>query len=230
MRRPSLMLSVRDPIGGRAEAPPDARLVACIRRRSHSSLRHDSSGSPFDHCIHEALVTRTFFRLIAAATLSLGASMATAPIAAAQDMTRETIGDWTKVCAPGGAPCVIEQIGRDSGGESALNMQVERLAQPQELDGQTIEAVANILTPLAVLLQQGLRLQIDGGEVQASPFFLCQQNGCVVRAPLRPELLNALRRGARARLSYVELEAGQAREVSSDISLAGFTRAFEALR
>lgn len=164
-------------------------------------------------------------------TLMFAAAAATiAATASAQEVTREAIGDWTKLCAPSGSPCVMEQVGKTAAGETALNMQIERLAQPQTVDGQRIEAVANILTPLGVLLQPGLRLQIDGGEVQGTPYFLCQQNGCVVRAPLRPDLLNAFRRGARARLSYAGLDGGEAREVSVDISLAGFTRAFESLQ
>ncbi|MGF1660770.1 MAG: invasion associated locus B family protein [Rubrimonas sp.] len=171
-------------------------------------------------------MTKSFPTLFIAALAGAAALAA----ASAQEVTREAIGDWTKLCAPSGAPCVMEQVGKTSAGESALNMQIERLAQPQTVDGQRIEAVANILTPLGVLLQPGLRLQIDGGEVQASPFFLCQQNGCVVRAPLRSDLLNAFRRGARARLSYAGLDGGEAREVSVDISLAGFTRAFDALK
>jgi invasion protein IalB len=95
----------------------------------------------------------------------------TAPAAPSGEaaVTREAIGDWTKVCAASGSPCVIEQIGKTAQGEAALNMQIERLPKAQTVNGEQVEAVANVLTPLGVLLQNGLRLQIDGGEVQASP-------------------------------------------------------------
>jgi invasion protein IalB len=152
-----------------------------------------------------------------------------APAQTAQEPTRQQVGDWTVICAPAGRPCVMEQIGKTAQGEDALSMQIEKLPEPQTVDGQQIESVGNFLVPLGVLLQAGLRLRVDSGETAASPYFLCQQNGCVVRAPLQPELLDRFRRGARATLTFAALDNGQPRDVEISLSLSGFTRAYNTL-
>jgi invasion protein IalB len=148
---------------------------------------------------------------------------------AAPPVTRREVGDWTILCAGEGGPCVMEQVGKTAQGETALNVQIERLAEPQTVGGQRVTAVANILAPLGVVLPSGLRLQIDAGETAASPFFVCQQAGCLVRAPLQDQLLDSFRRGNRARFTYAGIDGGQSREVQVDISLSGFTRAYDEL-
>ncbi|MFN3613857.1 MAG: invasion associated locus B family protein [Rubrimonas sp.] len=146
-----------------------------------------------------------------------------------EELVRTQFGDWTKLCTQDNAMCVIEQIGRTAAGEDALSFQIEKLPQPQDVNGQRVEAVANIRVPLGVVLTQGLRLQIDQGEVTASPFFMCQQVGCLVRAPLQPQLVDQLKRGARATMGYTVLQNGEPAEISVNISLTGFTRAIDSL-
>lgn len=142
------------------------------------------------------------------------------------EVTRTPVGDWTRLCVVGENVCIIEQIGRTAAGEDALSFQVEKLAEPQQLNGQTVSAVANIRVPLGVVLTQGLRLKIDQGETTASPFFICLPSGCRVRAPLQEALLESLRRGAKATISYTLFRNGEPQEISADISLSGFTRGF----
>jgi invasion protein IalB len=144
--------------------------------------------------------------------------------------TRKEVGDWTVICDVSGKPCVMEQVGKTAQGETALSVQIAKLPQPQSVEGKRVEAVGTFLVPLGVLLQQGLRLRIDSGQTAASPFFLCQPNGCIVRAPMEGGLLEQFRRGSRATLTFALIgQNGQAREVSASISLSGFTRAYNAL-
>jgi invasion protein IalB len=174
---------------------------------------------------NEVSIVRNVIACVAAAV-----SIASAAVAQdQQNVTRTPMGDWTKLCVNGNAQCVIEQIGKTAAGEDAMSVQIEKLAAPQEVNGSTVEAVANIRVPLGVVLTQGLRLRIDQGQQSASPYFMCQPNGCLVRAPLQPDLLQSFRRGARAQFSFVVLAEGEAREVPIDISLSGFTRAFDSL-
>jgi invasion protein IalB len=147
-----------------------------------------------------------------------------------ESFSRRAVGDWTVVCAASGSPCVMEQLGKAASGETALNIQIERLKEPQRIGGQQVTAVANILTPTGVLLQNGLQLQVDGGAKAASPFFVCQTSGCVVRAPLQNQVLDSFRRGASARFTYALLDRNDVREVSANVSLSGFTRAFDELK
>jgi invasion protein IalB len=175
--------------------------------------------------------TTVFLLALAAATASAQEQQPAPPAAPeAEAFSRRAVGDWTIVCAPAGSPCVMEQIGKVASGEAALNIQIERLPQPQTVGGQQVSAVANILTPTGVLLQEGLQLRVDSGPEAASPFFVCQQSGCVVRAPLQTQLLDSFRKGARARFTYSLLDRNDVREVSADVSLSGFTRAFDELK
>jgi invasion protein IalB len=124
----------------------------------------------------------------------------------------------------------MEQVGKTTQGENALSMQIERLPEPAKMGPETVEFVANFLTPLGVLVQEGLELRIDGGEPQRSPYFLCQQNGCVVRAPLTKKLVDQFRRGKQAAFAFALVQNGKAGKVSATISLSGFTRALDATK
>lgn len=172
-------------------------------------------------------VTAVAFRAaMLSAALSLS-SVASAQTAA--ETTRQQIGDWTVICAAAGRPCVMEQVGKTAQGEDALSMQIEKLPEPQTVDGQRVEAIGNFLVPLGVLIQAGLRLRVDSGETAASPYFLCQQNGCIVRAPLQSGIIDSFRRGARATLTFAALNNGQPSDIDVTLSLSGFTRAYNTL-
>jgi len=97
------------------------------------------------------------------------------------------------------------------------------------VNGERVDIVADILTPLGTILSEGLSLRIDDGAEQRSPFFICQQNGCVVRAPLPKALLDQMRRGRTAVFTFAALDGGQVRRFTAPISLTGFTRSVEAL-
>lgn len=163
------------------------------------------------------------------------APAAEAPAAAAPaqpaepEVVRTVHGDWTVICTPDKSRCAMEQLGRTASGESALSMQIEKLPQPQDTPNGKVSAMANILTPLGVLLQEGLKLQVDSSETLGSPFFICHPRGCVVRSPISDGLLNSLKRGAKARLGYDAVIEGQPQSISVEVSLSGFTAAFDAL-
>lgn len=172
-----------------------------------------------------------FFRTIRSAAVLF--ALAAVPAAAQQgagETTRTTQGDWTVICAKAGRPCIMEQVGKTPQGENALSMQIERLPEPTRMGAETVEFVANILTPLGVLVQEGLELRVDGGDPQRSPYFLCQQNGCVVRAPLTKAIVDSFRRGKQAAFAFALVQNGKAGKVAATISLTGFTRALEATK
>ena len=95
-----------------------------------------------------------------------------------------------------------------------------------EIDGVQIAAVADIITPLGVLLEFGLRLSIDGGEERGAPFRICQQHGCLVREPLSADVIANLKKGNAAKVTVAAEGAGP---IDIEISLSGFTKAFNSL-
>lgn len=138
------------------------------------------------------------------------------------------IGDWGVICdAAGGASCAMTQLGKDPQGSPAIEFVVRKVDEENaEIDGVKIAAVADIITPLGVLLEFGLRLKIDEGEERGAPFRICQQHGCLVREPLSTEVISSLKRGNTAKVTVAAEGAGP---IDIDISLTGFTKAFDSL-
>lgn len=138
------------------------------------------------------------------------------------------VGDWSVVCqSGGGAACAMTQLGKDSQGSPAIEFVVRKVSEEEaEVEGVKIAAVADIITPLGVLLEFGLRLKIDDGEERGAPFRICQKHGCLVREPLSADVISALKKGGAASVTVAAEGAGP---IDIEISLNGFTKAFDSL-
>lgn len=145
------------------------------------------------------------------------------------EITRREVGDWTVVCTDEGARCLMTQVGKTAQGEDVMGMEVQKLAEPKTAEGRRLIAIGNFIVPLGVLIQEQLALQVDSGETSRAPYSICQQNGCLVQVPLDEALVDAFRRGARARFTFSVPGDGQPQQVAATISLSGFTRAFNSL-
>jgi len=86
--------------------------------------------------------------------------------------------------------------------------------------------LAILQLPLGVLLEPGVSLSVDGGEPRKLSYRLCDLGCCIVTFLLREDLENAFRQGQTAR---VELVTAEQKKVNVDVSLNGFTAAFNAL-
>jgi len=143
------------------------------------------------------------------------------------NLQRTTYGTWEVACAKTGSPCVMAQIGKDDKGTPVMEMVVRKLPTPQEVQGVPVVAVTDVITPLGVVLTSGLVMQVDSGPEQRAPFQICTEQGCLVREPLTDEAVTRFKRGANTRITVVAAQQGP---VSSIISLAGFTKAYNALK
>ena len=146
-----------------------------------------------------------------------------APEAADAEARRVTHGDWEVACAADGSGCAMAQIGDDATGTPVLEMVVRKLAEPLEVEEETAIAVLDVITPLGVVLTEGLLLQIDGGREEGAAFQICTEQGCLVREPIGSDLIERLKGGRVATLTVFAANQG---EVKSEISLRGFTKAF----
>lgn len=144
-----------------------------------------------------------------------------------QPYARETHGDWEMRCirAPEGQkePCQLYQLIKDPTGNPVSEINVFFIASEQ---GQA--AGATVVTPLETLLSPQLRFAIDGGSQKRYPFAFCTPNSCMSRLGFSPEDINALKRGVKATITIVPLQAPDT-EVALDVSLSGFTAGFDAL-
>lgn len=172
-------------------------------------------------------------------TLDLGAAPASsvpeapaAPAASSAPATggevkRSTFKSWEVACLADNTNCAMAQIGKDATGNPVLEMVIRKLPEPLEAGGEIAIAVLDVITPLGVVLTEGLTLKIDAGDNAVAPFQVCTEQGCLVREPVAEDLINRLKRGSLATVSVVAANQGV---VSSTISLSGFTAGYNSLR
>jgi invasion protein IalB len=158
------------------------------------------------------------------------AAPAQTPPAAAAQPTGPTIvqvrpepsqTEWTKVC------------GRDPGNQREICYTTRDFVSDQ---GQPVMAVAvydvkgdanrivRFLLPIGLLLQPGIRFGIDQGQPIAGRFQICFPNGCFAETTVNEAQTNALKRGQQLNVS-VQNQA--AREVTFQVPMAGFAKAFD---
>lgn len=169
-------------------------------------------------------------------TLNLGAVDKTAPppdrptssgAGTAGTLKRTQHGQWDVACDQDGANCAMAQIGNDSTGTPVLEMVIRRLQAPLEVGERTATAVLDVITPLGVVLTEGLSIVIDDGPRESAPFQICTEQGCLVREPVDDELIKRLKLGGSASVSVIAANQG---EVNATLSLSGFTKAYDSLK
>ncbi|MDB4222286.1 invasion associated locus B family protein [Granulosicoccus sp.] len=169
-------------------------------------------------------------------TLNLGTADKTAPPPARPTssgngtggaLKRAQHGDWDVACDPNGGNCAMAQIGNDSTGTPVLEVVIRKLAAPLEVGERTATAVLDVITPLGVVLTEGLSITIDNGPKESAPFQICTEQGCLVREPVDDDLIKRLKLGGSALVSVIAANQG---EVKAKLSLSGFTKAYNSLK
>ena len=145
--------------------------------------------------------------------------------ARAQVVDGQQFRDWTARCEtlPDGskAPCYLVQIVLlKEDNQPLLHMAVRNQSAGEE-------PAAFISLPLGVSLPGGLSLMIDESQPLRLRYERCDRNGCHAPLPLDADLVNRLKGGRWARVSFFDTTR---REVSVPVSLLGFTAAFDSLR
>lgn len=88
--------------------------------------------------------------------------------------------------------------------------------------------VIRIFTPLGVLLQKGIKMQIDNGQAIVMPFAICVANppSCVVDGAMEESLVTAMKRGSGGKLT---MSFAPDQTVVAPFSLTGFTKSINAI-
>lgn len=93
--------------------------------------------------------------------------------------------------------------------------------------GKTAEGTkATLVLPFGLLLSEGVRVQIAEEEILRGAFRTCLPAGCVAEIDLPDEVVQRLEAAATA---SVLMTANSGQPVKTDISLQGFTSAFQRL-
>jgi len=172
--------------------------------------------------------TRTTLISAALAAFALLAPSA----ASAQDTTgssyvKETHGAWQIRClkrSDGQERCQMYQQLKDSNGTPTAEINI--FAVPADVPA---AAGAAFVTPLMTLLQAQLRFQVDSQQGKRYPFAWCDESGCIVRAGITADEIEAMKKGSSATVGIVAVSAPTT-PVNLKMSLSGFTAAYTAMQ
>jgi invasion protein IalB len=81
--------------------------------------------------------------------------------------------------------------------------------------------------PLGIFLPTGMVFNIDDGEEIKPPIRICLPDGCKASIKLEGKLLNALKKGNKAKVAF--LDGNTQKQITVEVSLKGFSRGFVAL-
>ncbi len=134
--------------------------------------------------------------------------------------------DWTLTCVKtdeGTDSCIIQQIVQNEQSARVAIIDIFKVD-----DDAVFEAGAAIVVPLGVSLAEGVSLKVDSSLERRYQYTICINDGCVARIGLTPEDVQRMKNGREMEMSvYVGITAD--RRVELQISLIGFTKAYDAL-
>jgi invasion protein IalB len=129
----------------------------------------------------------------------------------------QVFSDWSVACDEGQSCQMSQAIVQPATRRLILQIKVFTGKEPTAL----------LTFPLGILLSTGWQYDIDGKSKAVLPFEICNTDGCHAGIKLTPKLLAALKRGSKMKIRF--FDAGQT-EVAPEISLIGFTKAYEATK
>ena len=139
----------------------------------------------------------------------------------AQSAAPEQPKGWFKVCdvnkQTNKENCAINiQILNDKGAPIAQARVVEQKGAPAKL--------FTVIVPPGLLIQSGLRVQIDGTNLGTAKYQICTARACIAEARFDAKLITAMKRGQNLQIIGV----GQDRKPAGfPVSLTGFTAAYD---
>ena len=138
---------------------------------------------------------------------------------------RSNHGAWSVICdTPAGATAeqcaLMQNVIADDRPEVGLSVVVLKTADRKA-------KILRILSPLGVLLKDGMELYIDNNNIGRAYFTCCFSEGCYVEVDIDDELLKVLRAGKNA--VFALREAVDQDRVGIPIELKGFGDGYDAL-
>ncbi|MCB1493132.1 MAG: invasion associated locus B family protein [Rhodobiaceae bacterium] len=131
-------------------------------------------------------------------------------------------GNWIKVCekeaASGKEVCVVTQEIHGQDGSFLASAGVRLYPD----DGEKFAVIFGF--PLGMLLQPGIRYQIDQGEQKSGQFGICLPTGCFAEIPADKATVEQFKKGTDLVLLAI---SGRGQTVPFRLSLIGFTKTFD---
>jgi invasion protein IalB len=172
----------------------------------------------------EIVETRTPLRRLAAmggaAVLAVAAAAYAAPVFA-QDAAAPSPDDWIKICNTDPKTkkqiCITNQELRTDDGQFMASVAI------REISGEE-RKVLLIAVPPGMLIQPGLRVQVDNGKQEQAKYSICFPNACYAEMVMSDAAVGQYKKGSNLVLTTLNQ---QAKPVSFPISLNGFTKVYE---
>ncbi len=163
-------------------------------------------------------------RLLLPALLLCGAAAWTPALAQQNETVKATHGAWSMVCStPPGASAeqcaMMQNVVAEERPEMGLSVVVFRTADNKA-------EILRVLTPLGVLLPNGLGLNVDGKDIGRAYFARCFEDGCYAEVILEKQLLDTFKTGKSA--IFIVFQAPE-EGIGIPVDLSGFAEAFAAL-
>lgn len=167
---------------------------------------------------------------VAALLLSATATMAqdkpaapAAPAPAAGNAAATPAADnpWNKLCGQDGRTkkqvCfTVRELRTDSG-------QFLASAGVREVDGET-RKILLVQTPVGMLIQPGIRVQVDQNTQVPGKYTICMPNACFAEIPITDDFTASMKKGKDL---IITTQNQQAKALNFPISLSGFTSSYE---
>ena len=132
--------------------------------------------------------------------------------------SEKSFKEWIMRCPDGKEsrvnPCILFHRILLDNGYPLVVVQISRSAQQQG------DFLAIFDVPLGVYLPTGITVTIDEGETFRLNFERCDQNGCYAGTILSNEIIESLKRGKKALLSFVDAAS---QKITATVSLSGIT-------
>ncbi|WP_244635951.1 invasion associated locus B family protein [Chthonobacter albigriseus] len=128
---------------------------------------------------------------------------------------------WVKLC--GSDPNTKKQICFTQRELRTDSGQFLASAGIREVNGES-RKILLVQTPVGMLIQPGMRVQVDKGKQDAAKYTICFPNACFAELPITDDFISSLKKGSDLVLTTLNQ---QAKGVSFKISLKGFTSAYD---
>lgn len=128
---------------------------------------------------------------------------------------------WVKLCGEDRASkkqiCFTQRELRTDSGQFLASAGVREVAGEAR-------KILLLQTPVGMLIQPGMRVQVDQGKQEAAKFTICFPNACFAELPITDDFVTSMKKGGDVVLTTLNQ---QAKAVSFKLSLSGFTAAYD---
>ncbi|WP_244301464.1 invasion associated locus B family protein [Stappia sp. P2PMeth1] len=168
------------------------------------------------HCMAERLKNH-----LAGLAVGVAASIAFAGGAVAQTVEPSADSPWVKICNTDPQSnkeiCVVTQELRTDTGQFLASVAVREIA------GEARKTLLMAVPP-GMLIQPGLRVQVDNGKQTEAKYGICFPNACYSELVIEDAFISSLKAGGNLILTTLNQ---QAKQVPFQLTLTGFTKVYD---